>query len=114
MFEPINKQSLQYCMRTPLKLTISEKPGHSHGFANCVVFNHLEEYYGEHVVKFKKMLEDHNINLPKNVTQNLSEEAIERMVDMTLKMERPLTNALGENWREILTRKKIRELYMMM
>ena len=85
-----------------------------HGFANCVVFNHLEEYYGEHVLKFKKMLIDHNINLPKNVTKKLSDEAIERMIDMTLKMERPLTNALGENWSEIMTRKKIRELYMMM
>lgn len=97
-----------------LSYGLSLELDYRHGFANCVVFNHLEEYYGEHVVKFKKMLEDHNINLPKNVTQNLSEEAIERMVDMTLKMERPLTNALGENWREIMTRKKIRELYMMM
>lgn len=85
-----------------------------HGFANCIVFNHLEEYYGEHVFEFKKMLKNHNINLPKNVTKQLSDEAIERMIDMTLKMERPLTNALGPNWKNILTRSKIRDIYIKM
>ena len=52
------------------------------------------------------MLKTHNIKLPKNVCNNLDDAAIERMVDMTLLMDRPLTNALGKNWRQILSRKK--------
>jgi len=85
-----------------------------HGFANCVAFNVLDEYYGKHVIKFREMLKLHNIILPKNVCTGMDEEAINRMIDMTLKMERPLTNALGINWQSILTRDKIRELYLLM
>ena len=79
-----------------------------------IVFNVLHEYYGEHVNLFKKMLLDHDITLPTNVCSSLDDVAIERMVDMTLLMDRPLTNALGDNWREILTRDKIRDLYLAM
>ena len=85
-----------------------------HGYANCIVFNALYEYYGEHVNLFKKMLVDHDITLPTDVCSSLNAAAIERMVDMTLLMDRPLTNALGNNWREILTREKIRDLYLAM
>jgi 3-deoxy-alpha-D-manno-octulosonate 8-oxidase len=57
------------------------------------------------------MLKRHGIVLPRGVTRSLSAEAMDRMVAMTLRMERPLTNALGENWREHMTRDRILELY---
>lgn len=82
-----------------------------HGFANCVVFNVLEDYYGDAVVKYREMLKRHGIVLPRGVTRSLPAEAMDRMVAMTLRMERPLTNALGENWREHMTRDRILELY---
>lgn len=97
-----------------LSYGLSIELDYRHGFANCIAFDVLDEYYGEHVVNFRKMMEKHNIVLPKNVCINLDETAINRMIDMTLRMERPLTNALGEDWKEILTREKIRELYLKM
>ena len=97
-----------------LSYGLSLELDYRHGYANCIVFNVLHEYYGEHVNLFKKMLRTHNIKLPKNVCNNLDDAAIERMVDMTLLMDRPLTNALGTNWRDILTREKIRDLYLAM
>ena len=60
------------------------------------------------------MLKRHNIELPNNVCNDLDAAAMDRMIDMTLRMERPLTNALGSEWREILTRDKIRDLYLKM
>ncbi|MDG1973789.1 MAG: iron-containing alcohol dehydrogenase family protein [Flavobacteriaceae bacterium] len=97
-----------------LSYGLSLELDYRHGYANCIVFNVLHEYYGEHVNLFKKMLLDHDITLPTNVCSSLDDVAIERMVDMTLLMDRPLTNALGDNWREILTRDKIRDLYLAM
>lgn len=97
-----------------LSYGLSIELDYRHGFANCIAFDVLDEYYGEHVVKFREMLKRHNILLPKNICSNMSEEAMDRMIDMTLRMERPLTNALGENWKQILTRDKIRELYLRM
>ena len=62
---------------------------------------------------FKKMLKTHNIKLPKNVCNNLDDAAIERMVDMTLLMDRPLTNALGKIGVKYCP-KKISDLYLAM
>jgi 3-deoxy-alpha-D-manno-octulosonate 8-oxidase len=94
-----------------LSYGLSIELDYRHGFANCVAFNVLDEYYGKHVTKFRDMLKLHKIVLPNNICKGMDEEAMNRMIDMTLRMERPLTNALGENWQSIMTREKIRELY---
>jgi 3-deoxy-alpha-D-manno-octulosonate 8-oxidase len=60
------------------------------------------------------MLSKHAVTLPKGVCSQLDEPAMNRMIEMTLRMERPLTNALGENWREKFTPDKIRALYQAM
>lgn len=97
-----------------LSYGLSMELHYRHGFANCVAFNALDEYYGPSVDNFRTMLDRHGVRLPTNVTVGLSDEAMERMIAMTLRMERPLTNALGENWRDIMTREKIIELYRRM
>lgn len=88
--------------------------GIHHGEANCIVFNYLEDYYPEYVRKFKNMLKINNITLKKNLTKNISELDLNKMIDATLLMDKPLTNALGENWRDIFTRDKIKEIYLKM
>ena len=85
-----------------------------HGMANSIVFNQLSEFYKDDVATFKSMMKKNNIELPKNVTKDVTPEMMERMIAMTLKMGRPLTSALGENWQKILTRDKIIELYKRM
>ena len=98
----------------PLSHAISLVLGHRHGLANCIVFNQLEEFYGEDVRMFKKILDKNNIKLPKNIIKNVTPKMMEKMIEATLKMEKPLTSALGENWRGVLTRDKIIELYKKM
>jgi 3-deoxy-alpha-D-manno-octulosonate 8-oxidase len=97
-----------------LSYGLSIELGYRHGFANCVAFKALGEFYGPWVEKFNRMLIDHSIKLPENICEDLNDEAMQRMVSMTLKMERPLANALGENWRENITEEKIIELYKKM
>lgn len=97
-----------------LSYGLSIELDYRHGFANCVAFNVLDDYYGEYVNQFREMLKRHKIELPKNVCKDMDDSAMNRMIDMTLRMERPLTNALGSQWREILTRDKIRDLYLKM
>ena len=60
------------------------------------------------------MLQIHNIKLPKNVTKGLSNDEFKKMIEMTLRMEKPLTNALGKNWKQVLTEDKIIKLYKKM
>jgi 3-deoxy-alpha-D-manno-octulosonate 8-oxidase len=88
--------------------------GYRHGMANSIVFNQLEEFYPEDVKLFRRMMEKHSIKLPECVTKNATEEMMNKMIEMTLLMDKPLANALGENWKNILTRDKIIELYKKM
>ncbi len=57
--------------------------GTRHGYANCLAFNHLEEYYGESVRDFKKMVEIHNIDLPQNLSKDWSEDEIRQMAKIS-------------------------------
>ena len=85
--------------------------GTKHGVGNCIVMNHLEEYYPEGVVEFKKMVEKNNIEIPTGICQGLSEEDFDKMIDVSMVMKPLWENALGKNWEQIITRPKLRDLY---
>jgi len=93
---------------------LSLELGFHHGIANCIAFNVLDDYYGTYVEEMRSMMKRHGIEIPKAVTKNLQNEALDRMVAMALKMEKPLTNALGEKWRELFTPEIIIKLYRKM
>lgn len=97
-----------------LSYGLSLELGFRHGFANCVVFDVLEDFYRPYVDEFRTMLKRHNISWEKGVVGRLDAAAMDRMVAMTLKMERPLTNALGVDYQATLTPEKIRTLYQRM
>ena len=97
-----------------LSYGLSTEFGIRHGLANCIVFQVLHDFYGSHVNRFVDWLVKYDIKLPVNFAERLSDAQLERMIDQTLLMERPLLNALGKNWQNIMTREKIAQLYMRM
>lgn len=85
--------------------------GTKHGIGNCIVFNHLEDYYPEGVAEFKKMVEKHNIYIPTGITQGLTDEQFDTMINISLGMAPLWENALGKDWKSIITPDKLRALY---
>ena len=85
--------------------------GTKHGIGNCIVFNHLEEYYPEGVKEFKYMVEKNQVDIPKNICANLSDEQFDQMIDVSMVMKPLWENALGKDWERIMTREKLRKLY---
>jgi 3-deoxy-alpha-D-manno-octulosonate 8-oxidase len=85
--------------------------GTKHGVGNCIVMNHIEEYYPEGVAEFKRMVEKNGIDIPQGICQGLSEEQFETMINVSLGMKPLWENALGKEWEKIMTREKLRELY---
>ena len=85
--------------------------GTKHGVGNCIVFNHLEEYYPEGVKEFKKMVEKNQIHIPQNICAGLSNEQFDKMIDVSLGMKPLWENALGKDWEKIISREKLRTLY---
>ena len=88
--------------------------GLHHGIGNCVAFDYLDEFYPEGVAEFRRMMETHAIQLPRNLVADLSDDQIETMVDVALVLEPLWENALGPDWKKTATRSRIRELYLKM
>jgi 3-deoxy-alpha-D-manno-octulosonate 8-oxidase len=85
--------------------------GYRHGIANSIVFNQLQEFYGDDVVKFRQMVKKQNLELPAGVTRDVTSEQLEKMIQLTYMLERDLISALGPDFKNILTPEKISELY---
>jgi 3-deoxy-alpha-D-manno-octulosonate 8-oxidase len=88
--------------------------GLHHGIGNSIVFDYLEEYYSDGVKTFKKMLETNNIALPRNLCSNLTDTQMNKMIDVALVLEPLWENALGKDWKSLITRERIRDLYLKM
>jgi len=88
--------------------------GVKHGIGNCIVFDHLEEFYPEGVKLFKEMKTKHNIILPTGVCSNLEDDELDIMINVALSLEPLWENALGKKWKAIITPDKLKALYQKM
>jgi 3-deoxy-alpha-D-manno-octulosonate 8-oxidase len=88
--------------------------GFRHGMANAIVFNRLEAFYGSDVETFHAMVERNGIRIPAGVTRSASEETLGQMADMAYLLERDLVSALGTDYRRILPKERILDLYARM
>ena len=85
--------------------------GTKHGIGNCIVMNHLEDYYPAGVEEFKFMVEKNKIAIPTGICANLTEAQFDEMIQISLSLKPLWENALGSNWESIMTREKLRALY---
>jgi len=85
--------------------------GVKHGIGNCLVFQHLEEFYPKGVALFNKMRQKHGIEMPTGICANLSDCDFETIISVSMAMEPLWENALGQNWREIITAEKLESIY---
>lgn len=85
--------------------------GTKHGIGNCIVMQHLEEYYPEGVAEFQRMVEKGGIEIPQGICKGLSEDQFDTMINVSMGMKPLWENALGKDWAKIMTREKLRELF---
>jgi 3-deoxy-alpha-D-manno-octulosonate 8-oxidase len=88
--------------------------GIKHGIGNCIVFEHLEAYYPEGVAMYKAMRKKHNILIPQGICSNLGDDDFDIMIDVALSLEPLWENAIGKDWKAIITRDKLKALYQKM
>jgi hypothetical protein len=88
--------------------------GVKHGIGNCIVFDHLEEYYPDGVALFKEMKVKHNIFLPQGICKDLSDKEFDIMINVALSLEPLWENAIGKQWKKTITREKLKALYQKM
>ncbi|MBS1730344.1 MAG: iron-containing alcohol dehydrogenase [Bacteroidetes bacterium] len=85
--------------------------GTHHGVGNCIVMDHLQEYYPEGTAEFKEMVKKNQIEIPQGICKGLSDMEFNKMIDVALSMKPLWENALGQDWEKKITREKLRDLY---
>lgn len=85
--------------------------GTKHGIGNCIVMNHLEEFYPAGVKEFKYMVQKNGIEIPAGICSGLSDAQFDQMIDVSMGMKPLWENALGKNWEQLMTRDRLRALY---
>lgn len=98
----------------PFSAGLSVVLGVHHCLANCIVMDAMEDFYPEFVVEFRQMLRIQGIVLPRGITAGLSEDQHDRLYRATVVHEKPLRNALGDRFSNILTRERVRDLFQRM
>ena len=88
--------------------------GTHHGIGCCITFDYLEEVYPAGVEEFRKMMAKHDIELPRNLTGDLSDQQFDTMVNVALGLAPLWENCFGKDWQQIMTYDRAMELYKRM
>ncbi|MDD2914610.1 MAG: iron-containing alcohol dehydrogenase family protein [Gallionella sp.] len=98
----------------PFSAGLSVVLGLHHCIANCIVMRAMEPFYPEGYREFHNMAERQGAALPEGICHNLTDEQYDRLYEATVIHQKPLINALGENYKDILTRAKVKEIFCKM
>jgi 3-deoxy-alpha-D-manno-octulosonate 8-oxidase len=60
------------------------------------------------------MAEKQKVEIPSGICKNLTDQQFKNLIDSTIIHERPLSNALGSNFRKVLSDEKIIDLFSKM
>ena len=74
----------------------------------------MKKYNPKEYDEFWAMADIQKVYIPEGVARNLSQDQYEKLYDATIIHEKPLTNALGENYRALLTKEKVIDLFKAM
>lgn len=98
----------------PLSAGLSVVLGVHHCVGNCIVMRAMSEYYPDAYDEFWKMAERQKISIPQGLCRDLSDDTYQALYDASTMHSKPLTNALGEGYKSILTLEKVTELFKKM
>lgn len=78
-----------------------------HGLANCLALSVLEDIYPQQYADFMKMLDRQGVQMPKGLCANLTDDQYDSLYMGSIVHEKPLINALGPGFKDILTRENV-------
>ena len=98
----------------PFSAGLSVVLGTHHCIANCIVMRAMEEFYPAAFEEFWSMVDAQGVEMPLGICRNLTDQQYSDLYDATIIHEKPLTNALGPVFKEILTKEKVIDLFKKM
>ena len=98
----------------PFSAGLSVVLGTHHCIANCITMRAMEEFYPVEYKEFWQMVKQQEMRVPEGICRNLSDEQYDQLYASTIIHEKPLINALGENFKEVLTKDKVIDIFKRM
>lgn len=95
----------------PLSAGLSSVYGVPHVYANCFVMTGLKSFYPDQYELFEELQERAGVKVTPSFRGELTDESLELVVDSALMHEKPLKNALGEEWNQFINREFLREFF---
>jgi len=71
----------------------------------------MEPFYPKSFARYTAFVEENQIEISREVCSGLDAAGHDALYESTIVHEKPLTNALGEDFRKILTRERVREIF---
>lgn len=88
--------------------------GTHHGIGCCITFDYLDEVYPQGVREFREMMAKHDIKLPRNLTVGLDDKALDTMANVALGLAPLWENCFGKDWKTIMPKERVLELFRKM
>jgi 3-deoxy-alpha-D-manno-octulosonate 8-oxidase len=85
-----------------------------HCIGNCITMNAMKEFYPKEFEEFNLMAQKQGVIIPKGIAANLDEDIYLKLYNSTVIHEKPLSNALGDDFKNILTLEKTTEIFKRM
>ena len=98
----------------PFSAGLSVVLGIHHCVANCITMRAMKEFYPEAFDEFWTAVDRQRVVVPEGVARGLTDDQYKSLYDSTVVHSKPLTNALGEDYKKTLTFDKVVELFKMM
>jgi 3-deoxy-alpha-D-manno-octulosonate 8-oxidase len=98
----------------PMSAALSVVFGTHHGIANCMVMRAMKNFYPVEYAEFWRMADNQEVEIPLLEGVSLTQTELDRLSDATLMHERPLSNALGVDYRSHLGGGRLQELFAML
>jgi 3-deoxy-alpha-D-manno-octulosonate 8-oxidase len=95
----------------PVSAGLSVVFGTHHGVGNCIAMRAMEEFYPAEYEEFWGFADAQDIEVPKLGGMSWDSDTLDRLAAATLLHERPLSNALGPDYRSVLTPAKVRDIF---
>jgi 3-deoxy-alpha-D-manno-octulosonate 8-oxidase len=94
-----------------LSYGLSKILGTRHCYANCIIFQHLQDVYPKGHAEFSEMIKKHNIILPQQISKEWDDETLTKMATVSYNLPFMWNHALGDNYKEIATIDYIKNLF---
>ena len=85
-----------------------------HGKANCYAMSALQDIYPEEHEQFTRMLAKQNVTLPGGICADLTDAQYDALYQASIVHDKPLINALGPEYKQILTRDRLISMFKAM